>query len=132
MNDHLPLSASELVKCAAGALDSLAKEQYGARISARFWKKSSLRNGMDFRFGIDNEIGQLDPNLSEGALFSPLDVWKIVESLVTKQRVPSSQSMSTMKFEFEFMSFALRFTSTPDGFVDLFQNLDGGWWMLLT
>jgi hypothetical protein len=37
-------------------------------ISALFGKEFTPKwNG--FRFGIDNEIGQLDPNLSEGALF---------------------------------------------------------------
>jgi hypothetical protein len=121
------ISARELVKCAASTLDPFAKEQYGGKNFTDILEEEFIPKWKGFRFGIDKEIGPLDPNLSEGALFSPLDAWEIVQSLVNKQRVTLSLWMSTMESEFEFTSFARKFTSTPDGLVDLFQNLDGGW-----
>jgi hypothetical protein len=33
-----------------------------------------------------------------------------------------------MGSEFEFTTFLERYTSSPNGFIDLVQNLEGGWW----
>ncbi len=121
------ISAKELIRCAAGQLDSFTKKQYGGKFSFVLQNEFAKKwNG--FRFGIDQNVGLLDPDSSEGALFSPLDVWEIVQSLVKKrQTTPSSRWINSMESDFEFSSFEKTFTSTPDGYVALFQNLDGGW-----
>jgi hypothetical protein len=121
------ISAKELIRCADGQLDSLTKEQYGGNFSFVLQNEFAKKwNG--FRFGIDKKVGLLDPDSSEGALFSPLDVWEIVQSLVqTRQTTPSSRWINSMESDFEFLTFESKFTSTPDGHVALFQNLDGGW-----
>jgi hypothetical protein len=120
------ISVRELVHCANGQLDAVASEMFDKsfekaliEIFAPTW------NG--FRFGIDNKVGELNPNSPDGALFSPLDVWEIVESMVKNGDTPSPRWINTMESEFEFTSFARKYTSSQDGFIELFQNLDGGW-----
>jgi hypothetical protein len=71
--------------------------------------------------------GALDPWSSEGALFSPLDVWVVVRALQTKKAVPPSKWADDMYAEFEFTSFAEKFTKTESDFIELAQNLEGGW-----
>jgi hypothetical protein len=120
------ISAKELVHCADDQLDSFAKEQYGGKFSFVLQNEFAKKwNG--FRFGLDSEVGELDPNSPEGALFSPLDVWEIVQSLVKQSQTPSSRWIQSMDAEFEFTSFANKYTDTPDGFYDLLENLEGGW-----
>jgi hypothetical protein len=121
------ISAKELVHCAHVALDPLANEKYGETfdkvLQIEFAPKWS-----GFRFGLDSKVGELDPNSPEGALFSPLDVWEIIRSLVvTDYDQPSSRWIQSMGAEFEFTSFANKYTDTPDGLYDLLENLEGGW-----
>jgi hypothetical protein len=121
------ISARELVNCAKGQLDTEVKALYAHKTFKDVVEKEFAPKWNGFRFGIDNTAGILDPNAADGALFSPLDAWEIVQSLVTQRQTPSSRWIDSMASEFEFTSFAHKFTSTQDGFVELFQNLDGGW-----
>ncbi len=122
------IAAKELEHCASNQLNKLAKKNHNMTFE-KLLKEKFIPAWDGFRFGLDNEVGTLDPNSPEGALFSPLDVWEIVQSLV-KQRntVPSSRWIDTMGSEFEFTSFAEKYTTSPNGFIDLVQNLGGGWW----
>jgi hypothetical protein len=120
------ISAKELIRCADGQLDSLTKEQYGGNFSFVLQNEFAPK-WSGFRFGLDSKVGELDPNSPEGALFSPLDVWEIVQSLVKQNQLPLSRWIQSMGAEFEFTSFANKYTDTPDGFYDLLQNLEGGW-----
>ncbi len=120
------ISARELVWCAKDQFDTLTREQYGNQTFKEVLENVFGPKWNGFRFGLDDEIGLLDPNSPEGALFSPLDVWEIVLSLVKKSETPSSQWIRTMDAEFEFTSVAEKYKS-PDGLVDLLENLEGGW-----
>jgi hypothetical protein len=126
------ISAKEFVKSCSGALDELAKKTYQTLDSKTVWdletvlQKEIVEDWNGFRFGIDDEAGLVNPNLPEGALFSPLDVWEVVESLVKGRKHRSSRWMATMSCEFEFTSFA-EIYSTDEGFIELALNLEGGW-----
>ncbi len=121
------ISARELVKCANGRLDDLAKNNYNGKSFVTILKETFIPDWDGFRFGLDAKVGPLDPESFDGALFSPLDVWEIVRSLVENSNTPSSRWISTMKSEFEFTSFAERYTSSPERFFELCRNLQGGW-----
>ncbi len=117
------ISAGELVECAKGRLDVSAKETLVDVLVQKF-----IPDWDGFRFGLDGEVGYLDPESFDGALFSPLDVWEIVRSSVEKRKMQSSAWAATVQSEFEFTSFAARYISSGDaGFFELCRNLQGGW-----
>jgi hypothetical protein len=120
------ISAKELVFCADGQLDESAHKSHGVTFE-NLLKNKFIPDWQGFRFGIDDKIGVLDPNTSEGALFSPLDVWEIVLSLLENDDAPSSRWIQSMASEFEFTAFAEKYKSSIDGAKELFLNLKGGW-----
>lgn len=122
------ISARELILCAGDKLDESARKNYDGKdfkeiLEAKF---RLLWNG--FRFGLDTVTGDLNPEDTSGALFSPLDAWELIQSLVVdNSRDPSSKWMLSMQSEFEFASFADKFTSSESATFDLMRNLMGGW-----
>jgi hypothetical protein len=122
------ISAREFVNCASGRLDGLAKEIFNVKNFEELLVQTFIPEWDGFRFGLDTRVGHLNPEFFDGALFSPLDVWAIVQLLVEKHKVQSSVWTETMKSEFEFTRFAARYISSGDaGFFELYRNLQGGW-----
>jgi hypothetical protein len=120
------ISAKEFVKSCSRDLDELAKKTYDDQTLEMVLQKEFGKDWDGFRFGIDDEVGVVNPNLPEGVMFSPLDVWHVVYSLVRGKKPRSSRWMATMDYEFEFTSFAEMYSSR-EGFIELAQNLEGGW-----
>ncbi len=122
------ISARELVKCANGQLDELTRKIYDAQTFQEIVEKKFTLDWNGFRFGLDKKVGLLDPSKPEGALFSPLDVWEIVRSLLDGDETPSSRWIISMKSEFEFTTFAEKYKSSGEtGRFMLYRNLHGGW-----
>jgi hypothetical protein len=120
------ISAKEFVKSCSRDLDELAKKTYDDQTLEMVLQKEFGKDWDGFRFGIDDEVGVVNPNLPEGVMFSPLDVWHVVYSLVRGKKPRSSRWMATMDYEFEFTNFAEMY-SGREGFIELAQNLEGGW-----
>jgi hypothetical protein len=121
-------SARELVKCANRQLDGHSKRNYDGQTFEEILQKKFGPEWNKFRFGLDEEIGLLDPTSPEGLLFSPMDAWKLVMFLLNDKKYPPSSAWhDTMGNELEFTSFANRYTSTLKGRYTLYRNLQGGW-----
>jgi hypothetical protein len=127
------ISAKEFVECANGQLDDAAQKKYKKTL-LEIMEEKFIPDWTGFRFGLTDEVGLLDPESFDGALFSPLDVWEIVRSLLGGEERPSSRWIKTMKSEFEFTKFAATYIPSRDarllgatGLFELYRNLQGGW-----
>ncbi len=120
------ISARELLRCANGQLDFLGKGQYYGTLENVLKEKFGPDWG-GFRFGFDRKHGELDPKSSEGALFSPLDVWEIVRSLLGGIKTPTSRWIQLMELEFDFLGFSDKYISSNEGHFALLKNLERGW-----
>jgi hypothetical protein len=121
------ISAREFIYCASSRLDGLAKKRYNGKTFEQVLEHTFSANWDGFRFGLDTKVGELDPETFNGALFSPLDAWEIVRTLLDGDENPSSWWIVSMKNEFEFTNFAAKYISSGDtGRFELYRNLQGG------
>jgi hypothetical protein len=125
------ISARELINSADGQLDYLAQRTYDDQTFQETVTSKFVPECGGFRQGVWGRNGKLDPASPEGALFSPLDVWELVQSLLRDdQHPPSSQWLGALIEDddcFEFTTFGDRLSSSPDDKIWLFQTVLGGW-----
>jgi hypothetical protein len=120
------ISARELIKCADGQLDHQVKTKYNGQSFEEILMNKFVPEWSGFRLGIDSCAGQLDPTSPAGALFSPLDVWEIVQSLLLDGLSPPLPQWIAAIMEddgFDLTSFKKYEKSD----FELFRNLLGGW-----
>ncbi len=126
------ISAREIIESADGQLDDQAKIKYNGQTFEEVLMNKFVPEWSGFRLGLDGYAGHLDPVPPAGALFSPLDVWEIVQSLFRDGLLsPLPQWIAALRED-----NALQFTSfddyeenadTEDDEYDLYRNLLGGW-----
>ena len=124
------ISAKEIVACCSGKLDTLAVNSYNGQTLKEVLENEFVKDWDGFRFGFDNgwkDLGLLDPTSFDGALFSPLDFWEIVQSLVSKQKEPSSRWITSMSSEFEFASLSSKYLGNDERYFELYRKLQGSW-----
>ncbi len=125
------ISARELVKCANGQLENLAKEKYNGQSFEQVLNCVFVPEWGGFRQGLDDKVMLLDPTLPEGALLSPLDAWELVQSLSQDNPTPTCSRWlaALMKQDdcFEFTSFADRYVQSREGAFQLYRALLGRW-----
>jgi hypothetical protein len=121
------ISAQEFIESANGQLDRFTKKIYRGQTLKEVLKSTFGPTWSGFNFGFDDDcIDRLDPKSPEGALFSPLDVWEIVTSLLDGNPKPKPRWIYTIGPEFDCTSLAVRYMSTR-GFEEFLKNVEGGW-----
>jgi hypothetical protein len=99
-------------------LDVKAREVFGKSIENLVAELALEWNG--FCFAIDAPSETADP------LFSPVDVWQLIQDLQENHAYRSSVWLETMYSEFEFTNFRDQFAAKPF-FLQLSKHLGGGW-----
>jgi hypothetical protein len=127
------ISARELIKCAYSQSIFLTQRTFNGKTFEELVLRKFVPERGGFRQGLGGyKDSMLDSTTPEGALFSPLDVWELVQSLLRdNQQPPSSQWLAALIEDddcFEFTTFGAQLynSKSPDDNIRLYRTVLGG------
>jgi hypothetical protein len=127
------ISARELIKWAYSQSIALTQRTYDGQTFEEIVLHKFVPERGGFRQGLGGyKDSMLESTTPEGALFSPLDVWELVQSLLRgDQLLPLSQWLAALIEDddcFEFTTFGdqLYNSKSPDDNIRLYRNVLGG------